>query len=96
MVDGDITEAIILPAEEVEVEQQKKRLNGSYSNGKITFAPTSLKQYQRTYGIVGNHSDVQICHWNKKSVKGHRGCYKVKFYGIDCHGCAQRLGKKYS
>ena len=102
MVDGDINEGIIIPGQENELAEeekkrvaqlvkdfQEKRIEDGSNNGKVTFNPISLKQYQKTYGIVGNHSGVQICHWNKKSVKGHRGCYKVKFYGIDCHKCAQ-------
>ena len=56
---------------------------------KVTFSESARKQYAKSYGIVGNHSGVQICLWNRKSLKGHRGCYKVKFYGIDCHRCAQ-------
>lgn len=57
--------------------------------GRITFSKASLKQYAKTYGIVGNHSGVQVCHWNNLAIKGERGCYKVKFYGIDCHKCSQ-------
>ncbi|VVC02557.1 S-adenosyl-L-methionine-dependent tRNA 4-demethylwyosine synthase [Candidatus Bilamarchaeum dharawalense] len=65
------------------------RIRESYKKGKITFSEAARKQYEKSYGIVGSHSGVQICLWNKKSIKGHRGCYKVKFYGIDCHRCAQ-------
>ncbi len=45
----------------------------------------------KRYGVVGNHSAVQICTYNKKAIKGgdHDACYKQKFYGIDCHRCAQ-------
>ena len=102
MVDGDLTEGIVIPGQEDEILEeekkrvaqlmkdfQEKRIEDGNNNGKVTFNALSLKQYQKTYGLVGNHSGVQICHWNKKSVKGHRGCYKVKFYGIDCHKCAQ-------
>lgn len=41
------------------------------------------------YGIVGRHSAVQICSWTKKALRGQGVCYKQKFYGIDCHRCAQ-------
>ncbi|MFH1785117.1 MAG: 4-demethylwyosine synthase TYW1 [Candidatus Micrarchaeota archaeon] len=68
---------------------KEKRIEDNYSKGKITFNEAVRKKYEKNYGIVGNHSGVQICLWNKKSIKGHRGCYKVKFYGIDCHRCAQ-------
>lgn len=67
----------------------EKRLEEKRNKGKITFSEAALRQYKKGYGIVGNHSGVQICLWNKKSIKGHRGCYKVKFYGIDAHRCAQ-------
>jgi len=70
-------------------DQDEARLDDSYEKGRITFNPSAKKQYSKSYGIVGNHSGVQICLWNRKSLKGHRGCYKVKFYGIDCHRCAQ-------
>lgn len=65
------------------------RLEERYCGGRISLGDSARKQYSKSYGIVGNHSGVQICLWNRKSLQGHRGCYKVKFYGIDCHRCAQ-------
>ena len=44
---------------------------------------------KKRYGIVGNHSAVQVCTYNKVALKGGEACYKQKFYGIDCHRCAQ-------
>ena len=41
------------------------------------------------YGIAGEHSAVQICSWTKKALRGQGVCYKQKFYGVDCHRCAQ-------
>ncbi len=41
------------------------------------------------YAIVGSHSAVQICSWNKKAIKQEGVCYKQKFYGIECSACAQ-------
>jgi len=41
------------------------------------------------YRIAGRHSAVQICSWTKKALRGEGVCYKQKFYGIDCHRCAQ-------
>lgn len=41
------------------------------------------------YGIAGEHSAVQICSWTKKALRGKGVCYKQKFYGVDCHRCAQ-------
>jgi tRNA wybutosine-synthesizing protein 1 len=65
------------------------RLPENYARGKIALNEAAKAQYSKSYGLVGNHSGVQICLWNRKSIQGHRGCYKVKFYGIDCHRCAQ-------
>jgi len=65
------------------------RIEEEISKGKVTFSDNARKQYAKSYGIVGNHSGVQICLWNKKCIQGNRGCYKVKFYGIDCHRCCQ-------
>ncbi len=41
------------------------------------------------YGIVGNHSAVEVCGWTKKSLQGKGVCYKQKFYGINSHRCVQ-------
>jgi len=41
------------------------------------------------YAMVGSHSAVQICSWNKKAIKQQGVCYKQKFYGIECDRCAQ-------
>ena len=41
------------------------------------------------YGIVGRHSAVEICLWNKRSLSCRGTCYKEKFYGVDAHRCAQ-------
>ncbi|AJF60442.1 MAG: 4-demethylwyosine synthase TYW1 [Candidatus Diapherotrites archaeon] len=45
--------------------------------------------HAKKYAVVGNHSAVQVCTYNKKTFKGAEPCYKEKFYGIDCHRCAQ-------
>lgn len=65
------------------------RLEENFKNGKITFSDSARKQYAKSNGIVGNHSGVQICLWNKKVLRGDRGCYKAKFYGVQTHRCAQ-------
>ena len=46
---------------------------------------------KKAYRIAGNHSAVQICSWTKKSLEsgGESHCYKQRFYGINCHKCAQ-------
>lgn len=41
------------------------------------------------YGMVGNHSAVQICRWTKKSLLDEGFCYKQQFYGINSHRCCQ-------
>jgi len=41
------------------------------------------------YGIVGNHSAVEICSWCKKSLRDEGVCYKQQFYGIKSHRCCQ-------
>ena len=40
------------------------------------------------YGIA-LHAGVQICTWTKKALRKKGVCYKQKFYGIECHRCAQ-------
>lgn len=47
-----------------------------------------LDLVKKHYGIF-NHSAVQICSWNKKSLLDKGVCYKEKFYGVDCHRCMQ-------
>jgi len=41
------------------------------------------------YGIIGDHSAVKVCLWTKHALRGDRGCWKEKFYGISSAGCAQ-------
>lgn len=71
------------------MNDEENRIDETYKKGKITFSEAARKQYEKSYGVVGNHSGIQICHWTKNSLRGGPGCYKVKFYGIDCHRCAQ-------
>ncbi|MBT6690111.1 4-demethylwyosine synthase TYW1 [archaeon] len=47
------------------------------------------KLEKMNYGLVGETSAVQICRWTKNSLKGDRGCWKEKFYGIKSSGCVQ-------
>ncbi len=53
--------------------------------------PTTIKEKleKMKYAIVGNHSAVQVCMWTKKAIRGERGCWKEKFYGISSAGCCQ-------
>jgi len=41
------------------------------------------------YALVGETSAVQICRWTKNALRGDRGCWKEKFYGISSAGCCQ-------
>ncbi len=66
-----------------------ERPKEDFEDGKITFNKLQLKKWKKVYGIVGHHSAVQICMWNKKAIKREAVCYKQKFYGIDAHRCAQ-------
>ncbi|MCD4770840.1 radical SAM protein [archaeon] len=47
------------------------------------------KLKKMNYGLVGKTSAVQICRWTKNSLRGDRGCWKEKFYGISSSGCVQ-------
>ncbi len=67
----------------------EERVEDSFRKGRITFSDSALRQYEKSNGIAGNHSGVQICHWTRSSLRGGKGCYKVKFYGVDCHRCCQ-------
>lgn len=53
--------------------------------------PNKVKKIlkKQHYGIVGEHSAMQICRWTKKSLRGEGGCWKEKFYGIESHRCCQ-------
>jgi tRNA wybutosine-synthesizing protein 1 len=56
----------------------------------FSFSPEVIDEFsKKQYGIVGNHSAVQICGWTKKMLRGKGACYKQKFYGADCASCAQ-------
>lgn len=47
------------------------------------------KLRKMNYGLVGETSAVQICRWTKNSLRGDKGCWKEKFYGIKSSGCVQ-------
>jgi tRNA wybutosine-synthesizing protein 1 len=56
----------------------------------ITIDEDTIRRYENArYGIAGNHSAVQMCDWTRKALRGKGVCYKQKFYGVDCHRCAQ-------
>ncbi|MCK4670290.1 MAG: 4-demethylwyosine synthase TYW1 [Nanoarchaeota archaeon] len=41
------------------------------------------------YRIVGNHSAVKSCLWQKHDLLDRGECYKARFYGVDSWGCVQ-------
>jgi tRNA wybutosine-synthesizing protein 1 len=47
------------------------------------------KLRRMNYALVGGTSAVQVCRWTKNSLRGDRGCWKEKFYGISSAGCCQ-------
>jgi len=53
---------------------------------KLKLRNTLKKQH---YGLVGNHSGVQVCRWAKKDLIDEGECYKAKFYGIKSYSCCQ-------
>ncbi|MCK4319787.1 4-demethylwyosine synthase TYW1 [Candidatus Micrarchaeota archaeon] len=56
----------------------------------VSFDDETRKEFEKkSYGIVGNHSAVQICSWNKKALRNKGFCYKNRFYGVDTHRCVQ-------
>ncbi|MEM3372619.1 MAG: 4-demethylwyosine synthase TYW1 [Candidatus Anstonellales archaeon] len=69
-----------------EDSSEEERLNGD-PHTLPEFAVKRLINAQ--YGIVGNHSAVQICPWTFKSLRNKGECYKYIFYGIETHSCAQ-------
>lgn len=47
------------------------------------------KDLEKKHYKVFKHSGVQVCEWNKKSLREEGVCYKEKFYGVNCHRCMQ-------
>ena len=41
------------------------------------------------YGLVGEAGAVQICRWTKNAIRGDRGCWKERFYGVKSSGCCE-------
>ncbi|GEM_PF-671273 len=72
---------------------QSEGKNSNSQNGSTATKFLSKSQVEKLqkakYAMVGSHSAVQICSWNKKSIKQEGVCYKQKFYGIECDRCAQ-------
>jgi tRNA wybutosine-synthesizing protein 1 len=46
--------------------------------------------YKQQYRLVGNHSAVKICHWNKEMMRNkNRPCYKQHFYDVHTINCLE-------
>jgi len=60
-------------------------------NPKRRSCPTNVKDalFKMNYALVGETSAVQICRWTKNSLRGGRGCWKEKFYGVPSAGCCE-------
>ena len=41
------------------------------------------------YSLVGTHSAVKLCRWQKSMLRGRGGCYKWTMYGIKSHRCME-------
>ncbi|CUG85671.1 unnamed protein product [Bodo saltans] len=41
------------------------------------------------YSLVGTHSAVKLCRWQKSMLRGRGGCYKWTMYGIRSHQCME-------
>lgn len=41
------------------------------------------------YTLVGTHSAVKLCRWQKSMMRGRGGCYKWTMYGIQSHRCME-------
>ena len=51
--------------------------------------PMRRDTLQKTYALVGSHSAVKLCRWQKSMMRGRGGCYKWSFYGIQSHRCME-------
>ncbi|EKF30418.1 hypothetical protein MOQ_005771 [Trypanosoma cruzi marinkellei] len=41
------------------------------------------------YSLVGTHSAVKLCRWQKSMMRGRGGCYKWTMYGVQSHRCME-------
>jgi tRNA wybutosine-synthesizing protein 1 len=51
--------------------------------------PLRRESLEKTYTLVGTHSAVKLCRWQKAMMRGRGGCYKYTFYGIESHRCME-------
>lgn len=50
---------------------------------------TRRKSLSHMYSLVGTHSAVKLCRWQKSMLRGLGGCYKWTMYGIQSHRCME-------
>ncbi|KAG8344121.1 putative Radical SAM superfamily Wyosine base formation [Trypanosoma vivax] len=41
------------------------------------------------YTLVGSHSAIKLCRWQKSMMRGLGGCYKWTMYGVESHRCME-------
>jgi tRNA wybutosine-synthesizing protein 1 len=51
--------------------------------------PLRRENLEKTYKLVGTHSAVKLCRWQKAMMRGRGGCYKYTCYGIESHRCME-------
>lgn len=56
---------------------------------KPMISPMRREQLQKVYSLVGTHSAVKLCRWQKAMMRNRGGCYKYTFYGIKSHRCVE-------
>lgn len=66
----------------------------SVTNGAATACRPMLSEQRRKtlgsmYSLVGSHSAVKLCRWQKSMMRGRGGCYKWTMYGIRSHQCME-------
>lgn len=77
-----------------DLEQQKTEFseleNRDLKQQKAQLSESEIENLEhQQYRVVGTHSAVKICGWTKNMIRGHGGCYKLKFYGIRSNQCLQ-------
>src|SRR3989344_2870651 len=83
-------EANPLPAQVQEFDGAEMNYGHSEKDETKFLSKEQVEKLKKSkYAMVGSHSAVQICSWNKKAIRQEGVCYKQKFYGIECASCAQ-------
>ena len=83
-------EANPLPAQVQEFDGAEMNYGHSEKDETKFLSKAQVEKLKKSrYAMVGSHSAVQICSWNKKAIRQEGVCYKQKFYGIECANCAQ-------